>query len=90
MAETVSASVLVLAACRAGRSTGTRYLFEEIPSLREIYASPVAFFSDQAHPFAGLLAALLKNRKVDELWFRALQTAGYLVQDALVLSVETW
>lgn len=75
---------LLLMACRAGRSSSARILFQQIPSLREVYASPVAFFTDQTHPLAGLLAALVKNRKVDERWLRVLQTSGYLLTDALL------
>lgn len=75
---------LLLMACRAGRSSSARILFQQIPSLREVYASPVAFFTDQTHPLAGLLAALIKNRKVDEGWLRVLQASGYLLKDALL------
>lgn len=75
---------LLLMACRAGRSSSARILFQQIPSLREVYASPVAFFSDQTHPLAGLLAALVKNRKVNESWLRVLQASGYLLNDALL------
>jgi hypothetical protein len=75
---------LLLMACRAGRSSSARTLFQQVPSLREVYASPVAFFTDQTHPLAGLLVALVKNRKVDERWLRVLQTNGYLLTDALL------
>lgn len=75
---------LLLMACRAGRSSSARILFQQIPSLREVYASPVAFFTDQTHPLAVLLAALVQNRKVDERWLRALQASGYLLTDGLL------
>jgi hypothetical protein len=75
---------LLLMACRAGRSLGVRPLFQRVPSVRQVFASPVAFFSDQTHPLAGLLLALVKNRKVDESWLRALQVGGYLFKDALL------
>jgi hypothetical protein len=75
---------LLLMACRAGRSSAVRPLFQQIRSLREVYASPVAFFSDQTHPLAGLLAALVKNRKVNESWLRVLQASGYLLNDTLL------
>jgi hypothetical protein len=75
---------LLLMACRAGRSFGVLPLFQRVRSLRQVFASPVAFFSDQTHPLAGLLLALIKNRKVDESWLRVLQASGYLFKDALL------
>jgi len=75
---------LLLMACRSGRSSAVRPLFQQIRSLREVFASPVAFFTDQTHPLAGLLVALVKNRKVDERWLRVLQASGYLLTDALL------
>ena len=74
---------LVLAACSAGRSEGIGHLFEQIKTLREIYASPISLFRDQTHPFALLLGAVLKHRKIDET-FRGLQSAGYLFTDAII------
>lgn len=69
----------------SGRAiTSSRTLFQQVPSLREVYASPVAFFTDQTHPLAGLFVALVKNRKVDERWLRVLQATGYLFTDALL------
>lgn len=55
---------LLLMACQAGRSSSARILFQQVPSLREVYASPVAFFTDQTHPLAGLLVALVKNERL--------------------------
>ena len=75
---------LLLAACRAGRSAAIRNLFEGVSSLKEIYASPVKFFSDQTHPFAGLLLAVLKYRKIDEAVARLLQASGYAFNDGLI------
>ena len=75
---------LLLMACRAGRSSAVRTLFQQILSLRVIYASPIAFFNDQTHPLAGLLVALVNDRKVDERWLRLLQASGYLLTDAII------
>jgi hypothetical protein len=75
---------LLLAACSAGRSAGIGRLFSQLQILREIYASPVTLFSDQSHPFALLLGAILKNRKVDETFLRGLQAAGYVFVDAII------
>lgn len=75
---------LLLAACSAGKSAGIGRLFSELQTLREIYASPVTLFSDQSHPFALLLGAILKNRKVDQTFLRGLQAAGYAFVDAII------
>jgi hypothetical protein len=75
---------LLLAACQAGRSSAVQNIFDGVSSLKEIYASPVKFFSDQSHPFAGLLLALLKHRKVDKDLLRILQGAGYLLNDGVI------
>lgn len=75
---------LLLAACSAGRSAGICQLFEQVTTLREIYASPVTLFRDQTQPFILLLGAMLKNRKIDETFLRSLQVAGYLFTDAVM------
>jgi hypothetical protein len=75
---------LLLAACRAGRFAATRDLFLEIESLRQIYASPITFFRDQSDPIAAFIIALFKNRKIDDGFFRLLQTTGYLLKDGLI------
>jgi hypothetical protein len=75
---------LLVAACSAGRSAGIRQLFEQVTTLREIYASPVTLFRDQTEPFVLLLGAVLKNRKIDEGLLRGVQAAGYLFRDAVI------
>jgi len=75
---------LLVAACSAGRSTGIRQLFERIRTLREIYASPVTLFRDQTHPFALLLGAVVRDRKINERFLRTLQVTGYLFTDAVI------
>jgi hypothetical protein len=79
---------LLRAAGSAGRSAGIRQLFKQVTTLREIYASPVTLFRDQAQPFVFLLGALLKNRKIDEPFLRSLQAAGYLFTDAVIYRFE--
>lgn len=76
--------ILLLAACRAGRSKGIVHLFEQIGTLRETYASPVMLFRDQTHPFVLLLGAVVKNRKIEQGFVRTIQTAGYLLTDAVI------
>jgi hypothetical protein len=75
---------LLLAACSAGRAASISQLFEQVTTLREIYASPVTLFRDQTQAFVLLLGAVLKNRKIDETFLRSLQTTGYLFTDAII------
>jgi hypothetical protein len=75
---------LLLAACCAGQSAGICQLFQQVTTLREIYASPVTLFRDQTHPFVLLLGAVLKNRRIEETFLRGLQAAGYLFTDAVI------
>lgn len=75
---------LLLAACQAGRSSAVQHIFSGVSSLKEVYASPVKFFSDQSHPFAGLLLQIFKHRKVDEDFLRILQATGYLLNDGVI------
>lgn len=74
----------MLAACRAGRFAAASDLFLEIKSLRQIYASPVTFFKDQSDPIVALIIALFGNRKIDDGFFRFLQTAGYVLKDGVM------
>jgi hypothetical protein len=56
---------LFLAACEAGRSEAVRELFAPIPSLREAYASPIRFYSDQLAPLVLLTVLVLQQRRID-------------------------
>ena len=56
---------LFLAACEAGQSEAVRSLFAPVPSLREVYASPIQFYADQSAPLVAMIALVLKDRKID-------------------------
>jgi hypothetical protein len=75
---------LFFAACRAGQSFPVRELFSAIPSLRQVYASPVALYRDQADPLPTLILQLLANRKIDVTAFRILQGANYLGSGGII------
>jgi hypothetical protein len=57
--------ILFFAACEAGRSAAVRSLFEAVPTLREVYASPVRLYAQQSTPLAALIALALRNRRID-------------------------
>jgi hypothetical protein len=57
--------ILFFAACEAGRSDGVRGLFESIPTLREVYASPVQLCAEQSTPLAALIVLTLKGPAVN-------------------------
>jgi len=56
---------LFLAACEAGGSEAVRSLFAPVPSLREVYASPIQFYASQSAPLAALIVLALKDRRID-------------------------
>jgi hypothetical protein len=70
---------LFLAACDAGGSEAVRRLFASIPSLRDIYASPIKLYSDQTAPLATLILGAVLRRKIDNEGLRLLQAANYLI-----------
>jgi hypothetical protein len=70
---------LFLAACEAGRSEAVRNLFAPIPSLREVYASPIQFYAGQSAPLAGLITLALKDRKIDSEASSFMRTLNYVI-----------
>ena len=70
---------LFLAACEAGRSEAVRSLFAPIPSLQEVYASPIHFYAGQSAPLVGLIALALKDRKIDSDASSFMRTLNYAI-----------
>ncbi len=70
---------LFLAACEAGRSEAVRSLFAPIPSLQEVYASPIQFYAGQSAPLVGLIALALKDRKIDSDASSFMRTLNYAI-----------
>ena len=68
---------LFLAACEAGRFEAVRSLFAPVPSLREVYASPIQFYAGQSAPLVGLIASVLKDRKIDSEASSFMRTLNY-------------
>jgi hypothetical protein len=56
---------LVCIACKAGQFPPSRTLFDEIPKLTEIYASPVELWIHQVEAMKLLIPYLLMTSKVD-------------------------
>lgn len=70
---------LFLAACEAGRSEAVRSLFAPVPSLREVYASPIQFYAGQSTPLVALIALGLKDRKIDSEASSFMRTLNYVI-----------
>jgi hypothetical protein len=70
---------LFLAACEAGRSEAVRSLFAPVPSLREVYASPIQFYASQSAPLVALIVLALKDRKIDSEASSFMRTLNYAI-----------
>jgi len=68
-----------LAACEAGRSAAVRELFAPVPTLRQIFASPVAVSLAQSTPLGLLICMLLKQSSIDEEGSGVLRIANYIL-----------
>ena len=82
--KAVSPEHLVLIACNAGRVTGVCELFQSVPSLKTVYASPVPVSPQHAKSLDLLLHQLLMQRRVDDVVLRIAQVAGYLTSKAIL------
>jgi hypothetical protein len=69
---------LFLVACDAGQLTGICALFEALPSLRKVYASPVPINPEQAQHLRILIKQLIEERRVDENTLRLTQALSFL------------
>jgi len=69
--------VLFFAACEAGRSEMVRSLFEAIPTLREVYASPVRLYVEQTAPLAALIALFLEGPRIDSDTSSVIRTLNF-------------
>jgi hypothetical protein len=70
---------LFLAACDAGGSEAVRRLFASIPSLRDVYASPIKLYSGQTAPLAVLILSSVQQRRIDNKARRVLQGVNYVL-----------
>jgi len=80
-----SPRTLVLVACEAGRWVAAEPLFEGIPSLKELYASPVLVNDQQAACIKLLIPHLLNGRRLRDQDRRAAQLVNFLLTRGIVL-----
>jgi hypothetical protein len=70
---------LFLTACEAGGSAVVRELFDEIDSLREVYASPSPLAVNQTPMIGALVFSLLKTGRINSQDSQILRAAGFIL-----------
>jgi hypothetical protein len=76
---------LVCIACKAGQFPSTRILFDKIPKLTEIYASPVELWIHQVEAMMLLIPYLLMARKVDADLITIGQAISFMRHGGIIL-----
>jgi hypothetical protein len=76
---------LVFIACKAGQYPPTRTLFDEIPKLTEIYASPVELWIRQVEAMKLLIPYLLMARKLDADVITVGQAINFMRNGGIIL-----
>jgi len=79
---------IVLIACKAGQIAPAVSLFEEIPTLRHIYASPFVTTKRQVQAVKALVPYLLSARSPDRELIRLGQLANFLLTQGAILRWE--
>ena len=77
--------VVILVACEAGRWVAARALFEGIPTLKEVYGSPVLINDLQAAAIKLLVPYLLSGKRLTIEGLRMGQFVNFLVTRGIVL-----
>lgn len=80
-----SPRIVVLVACEAGRWIAAKPLFEGIPTLKELYGSPVLMNDLHAMGIRILIPYLLNGRRLRHEDLRAGQVANFLITRGIVL-----
>jgi hypothetical protein len=75
---------LFLAACEAGSSVAVRAVFTAVPTLKQVYGSPVPLFKIHTGPLAILIGMLLATGRVDAEQSQALRMAHYITSGGQV------
>lgn len=75
---------LFLVACDAGQFTGVCTLFDHLPSLRKVYASPVPISAAQAQHLTLLITQLITDRRVNETTLRLVQGISFIAHRAVL------
>jgi hypothetical protein len=76
---------MVFIACEAGQYPSTRTLFNEIPKLAKIYASPLKTTKEQAEIIKLLVPYLLLSKKQDDDIIRLGQMWNFLNNRGIIL-----
>lgn len=79
---------LVCIACKAGQFPPSRKLFDAIPKLTEIYASPVELWIHQLEAMKLLIPYLLMTNKVDEDLVQLAQWATFFRNGGIILKIR--
>ncbi|MBI3825604.1 MAG: hypothetical protein HY294_06395 [Candidatus Rokubacteria bacterium] len=80
-----SPKVVILVACEAGRWVAARALFEGIPTLKEVYGSPVLINDRQAAAIKLLVPYLLSSKRLTVEGLRMGQFVNFLLTRGIVL-----
>lgn len=76
---------MVFVACEAGQFPSTRTLFDQMQSLRTIYASPIKTTKEQAEIIKLLVPYLLLSKTQDSELIRVFQILNFLRSGSIVL-----
>jgi hypothetical protein len=76
---------MVFVACEAGQYPSTRTLFDQMQSLRTIYASPVKTTKEQAEIIKLLVPYLLLSKAQDPELIRIFQIINFLRSGSIIL-----
>ena len=76
---------MVFVACEAGQFPSTRTLFDLMPSLRTIYASPIKTTKEQAEIIKLLVPYLLLSKSQDPQLIRFFQVINFLRNGSIIL-----
>jgi hypothetical protein len=76
---------MVFIACEAGQYPSTRTLFDEIPKLAKIYASPIKTTKEQAEIIKLLVPYILLSKKQDDDLIRLGQMWNFLNNGGIIL-----
>lgn len=76
---------MVFVACEAGQYPSTRTLFDQVQSLRTIYASPIKTTKEQAEIIKLLVPYLLLSKTQDSELIRVFQILNFLRSGSIVL-----
>lgn len=75
---------LILVGCQAGRWLPSRDMFSGLPSLQQLYGSPLLTTEQQAAAFHVLIPTLLLNGRVSKDWRQLMQLAQFATNGGVI------